>query len=107
MVDDLLKRTPLLVANLEIYGCRQLRVTRRDALFLPVLPGHRRDLEMRLRERSDAKPENVTQRLRKGIWESAIIKAGEFGEPIVNYNGCLAATVDALVARIQPHVVSL
>ncbi|MHB8660694.1 MAG: guanylate kinase [Minisyncoccota bacterium] len=104
MLEEMFKRSPLVIAVLEIQGCRQLQKKGVDLLICPIIPDNMAALEPRIRARPGTKEDDVSRRLTKASEELSIIESGEFGPPVINCTGDINGAVDEAQRRIEEYL---
>ena len=104
MLEELLVHSPLVIAILEINGCRQLLEKGIAVLICPIVPDDIAVLEQRIRARPGTSEADITQRLAEAARELAILTSGEFGPPVVNRDGHLTDAVDEIQRRIEARL---
>ncbi|OGG39835.1 hypothetical protein A2118_00230 [Candidatus Kaiserbacteria bacterium GWA2_50_9] len=101
MLEELLKRSRLVIAVLEVNGCRQLKEQKMSPLFCPIIPDDLKVLEQRIRSRPGTSEIEVARRLEEAAKKVALITSAVFGQPIVNYLDCMDETVNLIHRRIE------
>ena len=101
MIKGLFERTRLVIAVLEIKGCRQLKEKGVGPLICPIVPDDIAVLEQRIRARPNVSEVDVADRLEEATKELAAIMNGEFGEHIVNRLDHMDEVVDLIERHIH------
>ena len=108
MAQQLLEQSRLVIATLELNGCRQLITAGLNLLICPVIPDKVTVLEERLRTRPGVVDyADIARRLAETQRELAAIASGEFGEPVVNEHGRMITAVEEIRRRIETRLHAL
>lgn len=105
MLEELLAKRSLVLADLDIQGCRQLRDKGIRALICPILPEDIGVLMERIMGRgANMSSEELMRRIATAEIEFIAIRDGEFGQPIINHTGRLEEAVGEIQNRIIIHL---
>ncbi len=101
MLERLLEQSRLVIADLEIKGCRQLKEKGINPLICPIIPDDVAVLEQRIRARPGVREADVVNRLAEAVREVTAITSGEFGPPIINCRDRIGEAIDEIQRRIE------
>ena len=104
MLEELLERSELVIAVLEINGCRQLKEKRVNPLICPIVPDDVTVLEQRIRARPNTHEADVMNRLAEATRELSAFMSGEFGLPVINRLNHIVEAVDEIKDRIEARL---
>lgn len=104
MLEGLLERSRLVIAVLEIKGCRQLKEKGVNPLICPIIPDDIAVLEQRIRARSNMREADVINRLAEAEGELSALMSGEFGPPVINRLDCIDEAIDEIQGRIEARL---
>jgi guanylate kinase len=101
MLEAQFRKSRLVIGDINIGGCRQVRGTEFTPLICPVLPDNEKVLVKRIRERSRTSEDDLAKRVAEMQREFAAIRSGEFGTPFINRDGQLNIVIEEIAARID------
>ncbi|HEX2912837.1 MAG TPA: guanylate kinase [Chloroflexia bacterium] len=111
-VREALKRGEDVVLKIDVQGAAHVKLKVSNAVFIFIAPGSYEELILRLKNRGTETPESLALRL--ATYEKEMRAAASFDYMVINRDGKLDETVDAIMAiliaeknRVSPRVVQL